>query len=83
MIEILQTDDPMELALLKSAFEAAGIPLFVFDEHTSNALGGYGAWTPCRVMVSDSDYDAAMDLLDELDDEYERNSEYDNQEQED
>lgn len=81
MIEILQTDDPMEIALLRSAFEAAGIPIFVFDEHASTALGGFGTWTPCRVMVSDSDYDAAMDLLDRLDDEYERNSqeEYDNE----
>ena len=73
MKEILRTDDPMELALLKSIFEAAGIPLFIFDENASSALGSFGAWTPSRVMVSESDYDQALDLLDKMDEEYERN----------
>ncbi len=80
MREILQTDDPFEIALLKSVFEAADIPIFFFDEHASTALGGLGGWTPCRVMVSDSDYEDAMDILDALDEEFERNSALDQKE---
>lgn len=83
MQEILQTDDQIELALVKSVFAAAGIPIFVFDEHMSTALGGFGAWTPARIMVADEDLDEALDLLDRMDEEYERNSEGEQEKAED
>lgn len=66
MKEIFQTNDLAEIALLRSVFDAAGIPLFLFDEHANAMLGGFGGWTPCRIMVSDSDYEDALDLLDSL-----------------
>ena len=73
MREILQTDDPVEIALLKSVFEAANIPIFLFDEHANSMMGGIAGWTPCRIMVSDSDYEDALDILDDLDEEFEKN----------
>lgn len=70
MKEIFCTSDPGELAFLKSVFESVGIPIFLFDEHTSHILGGFGAgFTPCRIMVSDSDFEAANLLLDDLEEE--------------
>lgn len=66
MREIFQTDDLAEIALLKSLFKSAGIQIFLFDELASANLGSFGAWTPCRIMVSDSDYEAALDVLDSV-----------------
>lgn len=66
MKEVLRIDNPAEVAVLKSVFEAAGIPLFVFDEHTSSIMGGLGGWTPCRLMVPDSEEEDALRLIEEF-----------------
>jgi hypothetical protein len=68
MKEIFASSDPGEIAFLQSVFEDAGIKIFLFDQHTSQMLGGLGGgFTPCRIMVSESDYEAALDILDEID----------------
>jgi len=63
-----------EVAFIKSVFADAGIPIALFDEHTSSVLAGMIGDIPCRIMLLDDDlYDDALDLLEDagLFDEYE------------
>jgi len=64
MREIYSTTNPAEIAVLKSVFESAGIKLFLFNEQI-NSMQIYGAWTPCRFMVVDEEYDDACEVLKE------------------
>lgn len=67
MREIFRTADPAEIAFLKWLFQEAGIPLFLFDEHASAMAI---AWSEeCRVMVSDGDFDRAVELLNSVEEE--------------
>jgi hypothetical protein len=61
MKEIYRSTDPVEVALLTSVFESAGIRLFTFDNTLAMDLG----YSPCRFMVLDEDYDDACDILDD------------------
>ena len=66
--EIFASTDPVEISFLQSIFEDAGIKIHLFDSHTNAILGSVaGGFSPCRIMVSESDYETALDLLDELD----------------
>ncbi len=68
MKEIFTSSDPGEIAFLQSVFEDAGIKIFLFDQHTSQMLGALvGGFSPCRIMVSESDYESALDVLDDID----------------
>jgi hypothetical protein len=68
--EIFSSNDPGEIAFLRSIFEDAGIAIFLFDEHTNSIAGGFaGGFAPCRIMVSESDFEEAMDVLDDIDEQ--------------
>jgi hypothetical protein len=64
MREIYRTTNPSEIAVLKSVFESSGIKLFLFDEQM-NSMSIYGAWTACRFMVVDEEYDDACKILED------------------
>jgi hypothetical protein len=68
--EIFSSNDPGEIAFLQSIFQDAGIQIFLFDQHTNSIAGGFaGGFAPCRIMVSESDFETALDLLDDLDEQ--------------
>lgn len=56
---------PPEAHLLVSRLEAEGIMAFAFDTGNSVLEGSLGFFIPARVMVDDSDYDAARKILSE------------------
>jgi hypothetical protein len=67
MKELLRTQNPAELALIKSLLQSAGIKFFVFDENISAQEGGFmTAYAPCRVMVLDDDLEKSINVLNEV-----------------
>lgn len=54
MKDILRTTDPVLLSFAESMLTAAGIPVAVFDVHTSAVEGSILA-IPRRLMVADED----------------------------
>lgn len=63
MIEILRSNDPVEISWAQAILADAGIDALMFDFHASIADGSIGA-LPRRLMVADHDADAARAALD-------------------
>ncbi len=59
MKEIYRSADPVEVSLLTSVFDSAGVQLFTFDNTLAMGLG----YSPCRFMVLEEDYDDACEIL--------------------
>ena len=66
MIELLRTNDLVQLSFLDAVLRDAGIEPIVLDQHTSVLEGSAGA-IPRRLMVADEDADAARRILKEVD----------------
>lgn len=64
MIEILRTNNPVELSWAKSVLENDGIPAFIFDLNINFLEGNIGAF-PRRLMVNEVDKDHAFSVLKE------------------
>jgi len=58
MVEILRSNDPVELSWAQAVLRAAGIETLVLDEHTSVLEGSIGA-IPRRLVVADEDGEPA------------------------
>ena len=71
MKEIYTTSDAGEKAFLKSLFQDVGIPLTF-----SNAAKG----EQCQVMVSDADFEAACEIIDQYLDDLDAEEEDDDEE---
>jgi hypothetical protein len=63
MIELIRTADPVLLSWLDMIFRQHGIKMVVFDTHTSTVYGGALSLVARRVMVDESDLEAARTLL--------------------
>ena len=63
MKEVFRTQNPAELALVKSLLQVADIAFFALDEHTNAIYGGAMAFTACRIMVLTEEYADAAALL--------------------
>ena len=62
MKELLRTNDLVRLSYLEALLRGEGIELFIMDGHISAAEAGISLF-PRRLMVRESEYDAACDLL--------------------
>lgn len=62
MMELLRTNDPVEISWLTAMLSAEGIEVVVLDAHTSIMEGQVGA-IPRRIMVMDEDYGPAVALI--------------------
>jgi hypothetical protein len=62
MMEVLVTNDPVQLSWARTLLEEAGIACLVFDENASAVEGSIGA-IPRRLMVADEDRDQAVLVL--------------------
>lgn len=58
MVEILRSNDPVELSWAQAVLRAAGIETLILDEHTSVLEGSIGA-IPRRLVVADEDSEPA------------------------
>jgi hypothetical protein len=66
MKELLRTNDPVLLSWAEAVLAGAGIGSIVLDLHTSILEGSISA-IPRRIMVDDTDHEAAHRLLAEAD----------------
>ncbi len=66
MIELLRTNDLVQLSFLDAVLRDAGIEPIVLDQHMSVLEGSAGA-IPRRLMVADEDADTARRILKEVD----------------
>jgi hypothetical protein len=66
MFELLRVDNSVFLSCLTSGLDAAGIPWFLFDEHTSSAYGGALPAVVQRLMVAEDDAERSLDVLREV-----------------
>ena len=66
MIELLRTNDLVQLSFLDAVLRDAGIEPIVLDQHMSVLEGSAGAILR-RLMVADEDADAARRILKEVD----------------
>ena len=64
MIELLRSNDLVQLSFLSAVLRDGGIEPIVLDQHMS-VLEGSAAAIPRRLMVSDDDADAARRILKE------------------
>lgn len=62
MVEILRSNDPVELSWAQAVLRAVGIEALVLDEHTSVLEGSIGA-IPRRLVVADEDAEPARQRL--------------------
>lgn len=63
-VQIGTCTGPAEAALVRTAFDAHGIPVLINAEHTANMLGGLGgAFVPLHVYVDEADQDEAVALF--------------------
>ena len=62
MKEIARSTDPVRLSFLTALLSDGGVEVVLFDTHTSIVQGSLGV-IPQRLMVTDDDYDAAVDIL--------------------
>ena len=62
MIEIVRSNDPVELSWPIGVLSDASIEIIVLDSYTSIVEGSIGA-IPHRLMVSDDDADRARKIL--------------------
>ena len=65
MIELLRTNDLVQLSFLGAVLRDSGIEPIVLDQHMSVLEGSAGA-IPRRLMVADEDADAARRILREV-----------------
>ena len=65
MIELLRTNDLVQLSFLDAVLRDGGIESVVLDQHMSVLEGSAGA-IPRRLMVSDEDAEAARRILREV-----------------
>jgi hypothetical protein len=67
MQEVFRTQDIVEVSLIKSLLDAAGIKYFVFGEQLNSMIGGLVGddISACRFMVLDAQLDDALDILEE------------------
>ena len=65
MIELLRTNDLVQLSFLDAVLKDGGIESVVLDQHMSVLEGSAGA-IPRRLMVSDEDAEAARRILREV-----------------
>lgn len=67
MQEVFRTQDIVEISLIKSLLDAAGIRYFVFGEHLNSMIGGLVGddISACRFMVLDDELDDALDILED------------------
>lgn len=67
MQEIFRTQDIVEVSVVKSLLDGAGIRYFVFGEHLNNLFGNMigDDISACRFMVLEEDADDALDLLED------------------
>lgn len=61
LVAIASFPDPIAADIARGHLEAAGIPAILFDAGLSSL--GLGAMTPARLMVEESDREAALRLL--------------------
>lgn len=66
MVELVRTNDPVQISLLMGRLAEAGIEAVVFDGHASAIEGSIGI-LPRRIMVIDDDLERARAVLAELD----------------
>ena len=64
MIELLRSNDLVQLSFLSAVLRDGGIEPIVLDQHMS-VLEGSAAAIPRRLMISDDDADAARRILKE------------------
>jgi hypothetical protein len=62
MVELVRTNDPVQLSWAQAVLEEAGISSVVFDVHTSVIEGSIGA-IPRRLMVDSADESRAKRVL--------------------
>ncbi|MEZ0226576.1 MAG: DUF2007 domain-containing protein [Alphaproteobacteria bacterium] len=67
MQEVFRTQDIVEVSLIKSLLDGAGIKYFVFGEQLNSMIGGLVGddISACRFMVLDEQLDDALDILEE------------------
>lgn len=63
MQKLMETRDPAQLSWVVALLTAEGVQFEVFDSHASSLFGSGVAMIPSRVMVADSDFDRAKQLL--------------------
>lgn len=52
-----------EAEVVKAMLEAHGIPAFLFDEHTGSNMIQFGGVCRIRLMVSEADVEATVQLI--------------------
>ena len=62
MVELLRTNDIVELSWVQAILRAAGIDCVLLDEHASNIEGSIGA-IQRRLLVADQDHKRAEQIL--------------------
>ncbi|MEZ5823583.1 MAG: DUF2007 domain-containing protein [Geminicoccaceae bacterium] len=62
MVELLRSNDMAHLSWVRAMLEGAGIDCLQLDEHMSALEGSIGA-IPRRILVEESDLEAARRLL--------------------
>jgi hypothetical protein len=67
MQEVFRTQDIVEVSLVKSLLDSAGIKYFVFGEQLNSVLGGIVGddISAARFMVLEGDIDTALDVLED------------------
>ena len=65
MIEILRTNNPVELSYCTAQLEASGIPFKVLDQYASMVEGSIGAIQQ-RVLVNEADEAAARRIVSDM-----------------
>lgn len=64
MRTIIATTNPVTINFAEAVLKSEGIPSFIMDQHQSMIEGSIGV-IPRRLCVVDSDYEAALELLEQ------------------
>ncbi|MEM6780403.1 MAG: DUF2007 domain-containing protein [Pseudomonadota bacterium] len=67
MREIFRSNNAIQLSFIESNLRDVGIEPIQLDQHTSSMEGSISA-IERRIVVSEEDYDAAMRIMDDLED---------------
>lgn len=65
MEELLRTNNPVEISVIRARLEEAGIAFSVADEFTSGMEGSIGA-IPRRILVDETRIDEARHLISDI-----------------
>ncbi|MAK60656.1 MAG: hypothetical protein CMK09_06730 [Ponticaulis sp.] len=65
MEELLRTNNPVEISVIRARFEEAGIVFSIADEFTSGMEGSIGA-IPRRILVDADQAERARQLLSDI-----------------